>query len=259
MSNKPHENWSSKIGFVLASLGSALGLGAMWKLPYVIGQNGGGAFLLLFIAFNFLIGFPLFVGEVSLGRRSQRGVVSSFSTFSNAKKGWGIVGWLTVLVVFLILGWYCVVSGWALAYIVIAITDSFRGLSAKEIATSFDYLREDFGLNLLFQAIFIALNAAILNQGLNRGIERYSKFMTTTLFIVLIGLCAFAIQLSGFEQGLFYIIYPDFSKLSAEGVVQALALALFTLSVGYGANITYGAYLKSDADILKNGGSCGVR
>lgn len=251
MTQAAREHWSSKLSFILASVGSAIGLGAMWKLPYTIGQNGGGAFIILFILFNFLIGLPLFIGELILGRESKKGVVSAFIAFSEKGSPWSAIGWLTVLVVSLILGWYCVVAGWGICYIFLSLTDAFRGLSQAEISQSFDVFRQAGSLNITFQVMFIALNAVILLKGLNQGIEKWSKFMTSALFLVLIGLASYSMQLEGFAQAVEYLLYPDFSKLSGRGVLSALGLALFTLSLAYGAVLTYGSYLKPDEDIPK--------
>ncbi len=251
MSEKTRETWSSKISFVLASVGSAIGLGAMWKLPYTMGQNGGGAFILLFVFFNFVVGLPLFIGELILGRESKKGVVSAYLTFSRKDSSWGMVGWLTVIVVLLILGWYCVVAGWGLLYVFLALTDAFHGLSREEIGRSFDVFRNSGSLNIVFQLMFIAINAVVLVKGLTRGIERWSKFMTSGLFIVLTALAVYAMQLPGFGAAVRYLLYPDFSKLSGAGALQALSLALFTLSLAYGAVLTYGSYLKKDEDIPK--------
>jgi neurotransmitter:Na+ symporter, NSS family len=251
MTKTARENWSSKLSFILASVGSAIGLGAMWKLPYTIGQNGGGAFIILFIAFNFLIGLPLFIGELILGRESKKGVVSAFISYSEKGSAWSGVGWLTVLVVSLILGWYCVVAGWGICYVFLALTDAFQGLSQAEVSASFDVFRQSGSLNITFQIMFIALNAVILLKGLNQGIEKWSKFMTSALFLVLIALASYSMQLEGFAQAAEYLFYPDFAKLSGRGILSALGLALFTLSLAYGAVLTYGSYLKPDEDIPK--------
>ncbi|MCA9508364.1 MAG: sodium-dependent transporter [Myxococcales bacterium] len=245
------ETWGSKFGFILAAIGAAIGLGALWKLPYTMGQNGGGAFILLFVAFNFIIGLPLFIGEMVLGRQSGKGVVSSFMAFSEKGSAWSMVGWLIALVSLLILGWYCVVAGWGVCYILLSLTDSFQGLSVEEIGQSFDTLRASGSLNITFQIIYIALNAVVLIKGLSLGIEKASKIMTSGLFLVLIALALYATQLSGFGQALQYLFYPNFDALTPRGVLQALGLALFTLSLAYGVIITYGSYLKKDSDIPK--------
>lgn len=251
MTKLTREHWGSKIGFILASVGSAIGLGAMWKLPYTIGQNGGGAFVILFIIFNFIIGLPLFIGELILGRESKKSVVSAFLSFSDEESSWGSLGWLTVIVVSLILGWYCVVAGWGICYIILSITDAFSGLSKEEISHSFDILRTSGSLNITFQLMFIGINAVILLKGLNQGIEKWSKFMTSALFLVLISLVFYSMQLDGFPKAISYLLYPNFTKLSTNGVLSALGLSLFTLSLAYGAVLTYGSYLKPNEDIPK--------
>lgn len=162
-----------------------------------------------------------------------------------------MVGWLTAIVSMLILGWYCVVAGWGICYILLSLTDAFRGLSREEIGVSFDIFRQAGSLNITFQVMFIAINAVILLKGLNQGIEKWSKFMTSGLFIVLTGLAIYSMQLDGFADAARYLLYPDFSKLSGKGVLQALGLALFTLSLAYGAVLTYGSYLKREEDIPK--------
>jgi len=248
------ETWSSKLGFILAAVGAAVGLGAIWKFPYVCGQNGGGAFLLLFFVFNFLVGLPLFIGELILGRQSQKGVVSSFMAFSKADSSWNLVGWSIALVSLLILGWYCVVAGWGICYIILTLGDSFQGLSAHQVGEHFEIFRNSGGLNIVFQVIFIALNAVILSKGLTQGIEKWSKIMTSGLFLVLVMLALYATQLEGFGQAAHYLLYPDFSKLSSRGVLQALSLALFTLSLSYGVMITYGSFLNKSDDIPKIAG-----
>lgn len=251
MTKTTRETWSSKLAFILASVGSAIGLGAMWKLPYTIGQNGGGAFILLFILFNFLVGLPLFIGELLLGREGRKGVVSAFMRFSGRDSAWGVIGWLIVLVVSLILGWYCVVAGWGICYALLSLTDAFSGLTQQEVGQSFEVFRQSGSLNITFQLMYIALNASILVKGLSHGIERWSRFMTSGLFLVLLLLAIYAMQLDGFSQAAQYLLSPDFSKLTTIGVLQALALALFTLSLSYGAVMTYGSYLSKDEDIPK--------
>jgi NSS family neurotransmitter:Na+ symporter len=248
------ETWSSKLGFILAAVGAAVGLGAIWKFPYVCGQNGGGAFLLLFLLFNFVVGLPLFIGEIILGRQSQKGVVSSFQAFSKSDSSWGLVGWAIALVSLLILGWYCVVAGWGICYIILTLGDTFQGLNASQVGEHFDIFRSSGGLNIVFQVMFIALNAIILNKGLAQGIEKWSKIMTSGLFLVLLLLAIYATQLDGFAKAAHYLFYPDFSKLTSRGVLQALSLALFTLSLSYGVMITYGSFLDKSSDIPKIAG-----
>lgn len=243
------EHWGSKLGFILAAAGSAIGLGTMWKLPYIVGQNGGGAFILLFLMFNFLVGIPLFMAELVLGRKSQRAAVGSFLAFSNEDSTWSLVGWTSVAASIIILGWYMVVAGWGMNYILIALTDSFRGMSAQEIGETFDVFRRSGDLNILWQVLFISANAAIVLGGLSKGIEYWSKLMTSGLFVVLVALALYSFTLDGFQQAAEYILIPDFSKITGTSVLKALGLALFTLSLGYGVMITYGSYMQDSDDI----------
>ena len=246
------EHWGSRLGFILAAAGSAIGLGTMWKLPYIMGQNGGGAFILLFLIFNFLVGVPLFIGELLIGRKSQRGVVGTFEKLTNNNdSSWKLVGWLAVLASFIIMGWYCVVAGWGMNYVILALCDSFKGKSAAEIGQIFEIFRASGDLNVLWQIIFIAINAVIVISGLSKGIEYWSKLMTTSLFVVLVLLSIYSSTLPGFNQAIEYILYPDFTALTATSVLKALALSLFTLSLGYGVMITYGSYMQSTEDIPK--------
>lgn len=243
------EHWGSKLGFILAAAGSAIGLGTMWKLPYVVGQNGGGAFILLFIAFNLLVGIPLFIAELMLGRQAQRGAVGSFEKFTSADSSWNLLGWMSVAGSFLVMGWYCVVAGWGFNYILMSLAGVFEGRSAQEIGEVFEIFRNSADLNVLWQILFIGANVLIVLKGLSDGIEKWSKLMTTGLFAALIFLVMYSMTLSGFMEGLRYVLYPDFSKLNADSVMQAVGLALFTLSLGYGVMVTYGSYMKPSDDI----------
>jgi NSS family neurotransmitter:Na+ symporter len=246
---EPREHWGSKLGFILAAAGSAIGLGTMWKLPYVMGQNGGGAFILLFLLFNFLVGIPLFMAELVLGRKSQRGAVGSFSQFTEEGSPWRLVGWMSVAASIIILGWYIVVAGWGLNYILIALSDSLKGRTIHEVSETFELFRASGDLNVLWQVLFLLANATIVLGGLNKGIEYWSKLMTSSLFVVLIGLALYSSSLDGFGKALEYVLYPDFTKLTSTSVLKALGLALFTLSLGYGVMITYGSYMQKSDDI----------
>ncbi len=245
------EHWGSRLGFILAAAGSAIGLGTMWKLPYTMGQNGGGAFILLFLLFNCLVGIPLFMGELLLGRKSQRGAVGAFHHFTGENSSWPMVGWLSVAASFLIVGWYCVVAGWGLNYVIMALADAFKGHTPEQTSQVFDIFRQSGDLNVLWQVVFIAMNAAIVGGGLSKGIEYWSKIMTSGLFVALIALVIYSATLPGFGQAVQYILYPDFSALTGASVLKALGLALFTLSLGYGVMVTYGSYMQPTDDIPK--------
>lgn len=245
------EHWGSRLGFILAAAGSAIGLGTMWKFPYTVGQNGGGAFILLFLLFNFLVGIPLFVAELVMGRKGQRGVVGCFELKERPHASWPMAGWLAIFAVILIFSWYVVIAGWSLNYILMSLSDAFKGLSQAQIGEAFDTFRSSPDLNILWQGLFLAANIGIVLSGLSKGIEYWSKLMTSALFIMLLALSLYATQLSGYGEAIRYILMPDFSKLNASSVLTALALALFTLSLGFGIMITYGSYMKPSDDIPK--------
>ncbi len=244
------EHWGSQLGFIMAAAGSAIGLGTMWKLPYMMGQNGGGAFILLFLFFSILVGLPLFIGELLLGRQSQKGAVAVFDKFA-PESSWNIVGWLSVISSFLILGWYCVIAGWGFNYILLALVDAFQSMNSDQVGIVFDVFRDSGDLNILWQIVFLASNALILTKGLSKGIEKFSKIMTSGLFIALIILVAYAATLSGFTSAAKYVLYPDFSALNSNSILAALSMALFTLSLGYGIMVTYGSYMTAKDDIPK--------
>ncbi len=248
MNNREH--WSSKIGFIMAAAGSAIGLGTLWKLPYMMGQNGGGAFIILFLFFSIIVGLPLFIGELILGRAGQTGIVSIFNKFAN-NSSWNIIGWISVISSFLILGWYCVIAGWGLNYILLALVNGFYGMTPEEVGNIFDTFRKSGDLNILWQCIFLLMNAIILNKGLSKGIEKFSKIMTSSLFITLIILVCYAFTLDGFTNAAKYVLYPDFSSLNSHSILAALSMALFTLSLGYGIMVTYGSYMSKNDDIPK--------
>jgi len=245
------EQWNSKLAFILSAAGSAIGLGTMWKLPYIMGESGGGAFIVIFIIFNFLIGIPLFIAELTLGRTSKCGVVKTFDKLSKKSSLWGSLGWLGIITSFLIMGWYCVVAGWGLNYILLSIVDSFKYRNLQEISYTFDLFRQSGDLNILWQLIFLFMTGGIVYKGISGGIEYCNKIMTSSLFIMLILLAIYSSTLSGFNQAIHYILYPDFSSINKDTILQALGLALFTLSLGYGIMITYGSYMSETEDIPK--------
>ena len=244
------EHWSSRLGFIMAAAGSAIGLGTLWKLPYMMGQNGGGAFILLFLFFNLLVGLPLFIGELLIGRQGQKGAVVVFSKFTK-NSSWNIIGWISVFSSFIVLGWYSVVAGWGLNYILLALVGTFQDMTSEQVGIVFDVFRDSGDLNIVWQIIFITLNVGILTKGLSKGIEKFSKIMTSGLFITLIILIVYAATLEGFPSAAKYILYCDFSLLSSNSILAALSMALFTLSLGQGVMITYGSYMTSSDDIPK--------
>ncbi|MFZ0565087.1 MAG: sodium-dependent transporter [Chlamydiales bacterium] len=249
---KPRENWGSRIGFLMATVGSAIGLGSLWKFPYATGDNGGGAFVLAYLIFTFCIGLPVFMGELVIGRSSQRSPVNAFGELSELQKNWRIVGWSCVLVTLLVLSFYIVVSGWALNYVFMSILNFTQGKTTEEIGQVFDILYSAADINILYSLLFLALTTAIVYRGIRKGIEFWSKILTPALLIILILLFIYGLTLEGFGEAFRFVFYPKLSELSPSGLLQALGLACFTLSVGMGIIITYGSYMRRDEDIPKS-------
>ena len=248
-----HEHWSSKIGFILATAGSAVGLGALWRFPYVAGMNGGGAFVLLYLVFTFLLGFPIFIAELIIGRKTQKSAVLAYSTLSGNSENWRGLGWLNFLTSLIILSFYGVIAGWVLSYVFMSLINFSAGKSPQEIQAVFIALEKSTWINIFWFGLFLLINLSIVVSGIKKGIEHWSKILMPLLFIFLIGLFLFATTLPGFTDAAKFVFVPNFSKLTTDGILSALGMAFFTLSVGYGIIVTYGSYMKKTENIPKNG------
>jgi NSS family neurotransmitter:Na+ symporter len=254
---KQREHWSSHFGFILVAAGSAIGLGTLWKFPYVTGENGGGLFVFIYILCTFFIGIPIFIAELILGRKAQRGAVGIFASLANNSTVWKSVGWLGVFSSFLIMSFYSVLAGWGLNYVFMSLNQSFQNRTAQEISDVFEVLSSSGDITIFWHFVFTALTVAVVYCGVRQGIEFWSKFMTSGLFILLIALACYTVTLPGFKEGFEFIFYPDFSKFRPSGALEALGLAFFTLSLGQGIMLTYGSYMRSSEDIPKTAGIVG--
>lgn len=250
---QPREHWSSRLGFIMAAAGSAIGLGSLWRFPYITGQNGGGIFVLMYLIFTFFISLPVFLGELVIGRSTQRSAVAAFSELSNHSPNWKLLGWLNVATTFLILSYYTVVSGWCLNYAMMSLNQFTNGRTPEEISATFGTLYRSGDINLFWNFIFILLNVGVVYSGIRKGIEHWSKFLTPALLVILVGLFLFSTTLDGFGEAFKFIFYPDISKLTPSAFLNALGMAFFTLSVGLGIILTYGSYMKQTEDIPKTG------
>lgn len=239
------EEWSSRIGFVLAAAGSAIGLGNIWRFPYLAGEGGGGAFVLIYLLCVVLIGMPYLFGELSLGRNSQRNPVGAIKSITGERSAWILVGGFCVLAGFTILSYYSVVAGWAVGYAVkdlIAPTMGFEEFAASP------------GLVISLLGVFLLLTLLVVIGGIEQGIERWAKILLPILFVLIIFVIIRAVTLEGAAEGLTFYLVPDFSAVTPDLVVAALGQAFFTLSLGMGAMITYGSYLSKSEDIAVAGG-----
>ena len=247
--------WSSKIGFILAGAGSAIGLGAIWRFPYLTGENGGALFVIMFLICCFLIGYPVMIAELSLGRNTEKNPVGMFNKLSGNKWLWKLVGGLCVLSGFTIFSWYSVIAGWVFGYLYKTSIGTFNNIhdpaAISEIFTQF----VGSPLNVIFfHAVVIFVTAYVVYRGVKNGIEMLSKWLMPVLFVLLILLMIRSITLPGSSEGLIFYLKPDFSKITSfkefgSLVLAAMGQALFSLSIGMGTMITYGSYLSKKENI----------
>jgi len=255
---RQREHWGTHLGFMLAAAGSAIGLGTLWKFPYVTGQNGGGLFVLIYIFCTFFIGIPVFIAELILGRRAQRGAVGIFIALGHSSGLWKGVGWLGVLTSFILISYYSVVAGWGLNYTLMSLNQFYQGKSAQEITAIFNTFVSSGDIVLFWHCLFMALNIGVVYQGIRHGVEYWSKFMTMSLLAMLVVLLAYSFTLEGWGQAAHFLFFPDYSEFRPSGVIEALGLAFFTLSLGQGIMLTYGSYMRSTEDIPKTAAIIGV-
>ena len=235
------EQWGSKLGFILAAAGSAVGLGNIWRFPYITGQNGGAAFVLIYVAIVFIIGFSVMLAEMAIGRKAQLNAVGSFEKLKGG--AWPIVGWMGVAAGFIILSFYCVIGGWTIKYTIFSFTGLMDAAAAGKAGDIFGGFVTNTTQVVIYQAIFMLATIFIVAKGIGEGIERYCKFLMPALFVILIVLIVRAVTLPGAEKGLAFYLKPDFSKLSGGSLGAALGQAFFSLSLGMGCMITYGSYV----------------
>ncbi len=244
------ENWGSKFGFILAAAGSAIGLGNIWKFPYIAGQNGGAAFIFVYLICIAIIGLPVLIGEILLGRTTHRNPVGAFKKLSESKF-WTGVGALGVVAGFLILSFYIVIAGWSLGYIVEAVKGSFYSFNdSYTSAVHFTGLIKNVTWNLGYTFAFLLLTMFFVYSGVQKGIERGSKIMMPLLFVLLVVLAIRGLTLEGSEKGVSFLLNPNWSLLHGTSILIALGHAFFTLSLGMGAMLTYGSYLKKDSNLF---------
>lgn len=245
------EQWGSRMGFIFAAAGSAIGLGNIWRFPTVVGQNGGGAFVLLYLLLIFLVGIPVLMVELSLGRQAQRNVVGTFRELSPGTP-WFITGVMGTIAGVVILSFYSVVAGWSIAYIIKFLQGAFTGLSLSGISAEFTGLVAHPTIPLLWHGLFMVMTVGIVILGVARGIERWSKILMPLLLGLLLILVLRAVTLPGAREGIYWFLRPDFARLGWETVFIALGQVFFSLSLGMGAMLTYGSYLSKEENIPTN-------
>ncbi len=287
--NTNREHWKTSLGFILAAAGSAIGLGNIWRFPYTVGENGGGAFVLVYLACILIIGLPVMICEMTLGRHTQRNPVGAFSMLNPlsctlahligsaiiltgfilllfAVWGWAILcivlgalifryrwtvaGFMGVITGFLILSFYSVIAGWTIHYAYLAISGGMNFASGEAAKTLFADFTDAPWLMIFYHALFIVLCALIVIKGVRSGIERWARILMPVLFVLIIVLIVRSISLEGAREGIQFYLTPDFSRIKAHSVLAALGQAFFSLSLGMGAIITYGSYLDKKQNIF---------
>ncbi|WP_369891080.1 sodium-dependent transporter [Jeotgalicoccus halotolerans] len=244
-------NWNSKLGFILAAAGSAIGLGAVWRFPYMTAEHGGGAFLFVFLLFTVLIGLPLLISEFVIGRASGRNPIDGFEYLSG-KKSLRIFGWIGHFGTMLLLSFYSVIGGWILIYLLIALMDLLNLYTVNDYTMMLGDIITNPAYVIAAQGIFIFITAFVVAQGIQKGLERASKIMMPMLFILFLFIIIRSLSLPNAFEGVKYFLMPDFSELSANGIMFALGQSFFALSVGITQMITYASYLKADQNLTKS-------
>lgn len=255
MSNRA--SFGSKIGVILASAGSAVGLGNIWRFPYETGNNGGAAFILIYLGCILLLGLPIMVAEFLIGRHSRANTAGAYTVLAPGTQ-WKWVGRMGVLAGFLILSYYSVVAGWTLEYIVEAGTNSFAGKSPQDFIDSFASFSSNPWRPVIWLIIFLVGTHLIIVKGVEKGIEKSAKIMMPTLFLLIIVLMIFSVTLPGASKGVEFLLKPDFSKVTGSVFLSAMGQAFFSLSLGMGCLSTYASYFGKDTNLTKTAFSVGV-
>jgi neurotransmitter:Na+ symporter, NSS family len=250
-----HGEWSSRFAFILAATGSAVGLGNIWKFPYITGENGGGAFVMVYLLCVLALGIPIMMAEIMLGRRGRQNPINTIQTLaeeSQADPRWAMLGWGGMIAGFLILAYYSVIAGWAMAYIIKAFTGSFADSAPETIQQLFHHLQASNAEQIFWHSLFMAATLFIVARGVQGGLEKSVRFLMPALFLILMLLIAYAMTTGeAYEQGLDFLFKADFGKLNADSVLTAMGHAFFTLSLGMGAIMVYGSYLPKHVSIAK--------
>lgn len=249
-----HGVWSSRWTFVLAATGSAVGLGNIWKFPYITGENGGGAFVLMYLMCILLAGVPVMMAEVLLGRRGRLSPIHTMAhetAEQGAPKIFAGLGWMGAVAGFFILSFYSVIAGWTLAYVGKMAMGEFSGATADVVAASFSGLLADPWMLMAFHTLFMVMTGGVIARGVHHGLEDTVRLLMPLLFIMLLVLLGYALTTPGFAQGFSFLFSFDTSKLNADSIVVALGHSFFTLSLGMGAMMAYGAYMPAKASLTK--------
>lgn len=247
MSNLPtkRDSFGSKFGVIAATAGSAIGLGNIWRFPYVAGENGGAAFIIIYLGFIVAIGIPVMLSEFTIGRSAQRNAFGSFRKLAPGKP-WYLIGLMGVGAAFMILAFYTAVAGWTLEYIYQSVINGFANQSPQQLNQMYSSFIGSTWRPLMWFAVFMVLTAIIIMAGVQKGIEKYTKILMPLLLVLLISLVIRSVTLPGAGSGIAFLFKPDFSKITASTILEALGQAFFSLSIGMGTLITYSSYIQKN-------------
>ncbi len=251
----PQRIWSSRWAFLLVSIGAAVGLGNIWRFPFIAGQNGGGAFVLAYIGFVFLIALPIMIAELIIGRRGHGSPIASLRKVTReeqASRLWRVIGWLSLLIPFVGLSYYSIVGGWAIDYMVVSASGAFTRASTENSAALFETVLNSPARMLLTQGAFILMTILIVRRGIQGGIEKAAEWMMPSLFLILVGLVGYGAVAGGFNAAWNFLFTPDFSKLTLPVLLMAMGQAFFSVAIGVGAIMTFSAYLPEDISLSRS-------
>ena len=243
------DSFGSRFGALVAMAGSAVGLGNLWRFPYLVGENGGAAFIIIYILLSFLICLPIFISEFVIGRRSQKNAYAAFRDLSGGS-AWRWVGLFTIIVPLVVLSYYSVIGGWSVEYLLKSAAFAFESASQSAMSTMFsDFVSSTWG-PLLVHTGFLLVTTLIVVVGIKDGIEKFSKVMMPMLFFMVLAIAIYSMTLPGAKAGLDYLFNPDFSKITGKACAAALGQAFFSLSLGFGTIMTYASYVDKKENIL---------
>ena len=256
----PKATWTSRSTFLMAAIGCAVGLGNLWRFPYIAGQNGGSAFIVVYIGFVLLLGVPLIMSELAMGREGKMSAVETMNRL--IARGyhpiWKIIGWISILVPILGFSYYCVIAGWSVEYIFKAAMGEFTGVDAAGSSAIFQASQDNVLVLVCWFSLFLFTTVFIISKGIKNGLEKAVKIMLPALFIILIFLTIYAMSTGDSGKAIEFLLNPDFSKLTLRAILEALGQALFSLAIGVGGLITYGAYLPDDVSLPKSAGMIAI-
>ena len=244
------DSFGSRFGALVAMAGSAVGLGNLWRFPYLVGENGGAAFIIIYILLSFVICLPIFISEFVIGRRSQKNAFAAFRDLSGGS-AWRWVGLFTIIVPLVVLSYYSVIGGWSVEYLLKSVSFSFTGEASQSVFHSMftDFVSSTWA-PLIAHTAFLLVTTLIVIVGIKDGIEKFSKVMMPLLFFIVVAIAIYSMTLPGASAGLDYLFNPDFSKITGKAIAAALGQAFFSLSLGFGTILTYASYVSKKENIM---------